>query len=101
LNHLHQARRNYRAYELLRDEDFVDWATTALFYTAVHLVEAWLRASIGTSSGSHDGRAMRMERLGVPREVFGAYNALRRASQLARYEEWSCELNANPFCAAS
>jgi hypothetical protein len=39
--HLDQARRNYRCYERLRlDGEFLDWAVTALFYTALHLVLA-------------------------------------------------------------
>jgi len=95
LNHLDQARRNYRAYGLLRDEDFADWAATALFYTAMHLVEAWLEGVLGTTSGSHDGRAMRMNRLGVSRTVYHAYDTLRRASELARYRDWTGVLDAD------
>lgn len=82
-------------YQLLLDEDYVDWASTALFYTAVHVVEAWLVSSIGMSSGNHDGRALRMHRLGVPRLVFEAYDSLRRASELARYRNWPPVLNAD------
>jgi len=95
LKHLDQARRNYRVYSLLRDDDFVDWAATALFYTAMHVVEAWLEEALGTTSGSHDSRAMRMNRLGVPRRVFQAYDALRRASELARYRDWTALLDAD------
>jgi hypothetical protein len=82
-------------YELLAEQEIVDWATTALFYTAVHLSEGWLLSMVGTSSGSHESRARHMNRLGVPRRVFLAYEELRKASELARYRDWSPVLNTD------
>lgn len=39
--HLEQARHNLSLYEKLRDEGcYPDWAVTALFYSALHLVDA-------------------------------------------------------------
>jgi len=94
MDHLDQARRNYRAFTLLRDSDFVDWATTVLFYTAMQVVEAWLLTRVGTESGSHAARASRMFRLGVPASVFSAYDRLRQMSELARYRDWTAALDA-------
>lgn len=40
-DHLDQARHNYRLYLHLQAEgQFLDWAITLLFYTALHLVQA-------------------------------------------------------------
>jgi hypothetical protein len=40
--HLDQARRNYALYQrLTAGEQDLDWAVTALFYTAVHLLQAF------------------------------------------------------------
>lgn len=82
-------------YQLLRNEDYIDWATTALFYASMHVVEAWLVTAVGAPSGSHGVRAQRMHRLGVPRAVFNAYDGLRKASELARYRDWSGVLDAD------
>src|SRR5690242_11659410 len=41
--HLVQARHDYALYQELKDRgQYLDWAVTALFYTALHLVEACL-----------------------------------------------------------
>jgi HEPN domain-containing protein len=82
-------------YELLREEGYIDWATTALFYASMHVVEAWLIKAVGTRSGSHGVRAQRMHRLGMPRAIFDAYDSLRKASELARYRDWSSVLDAD------
>jgi hypothetical protein len=41
--HLEQARRNYRLYQQLKaGGDLLEWAMVALFYTALHLIQACL-----------------------------------------------------------
>lgn len=40
-DHLGKARHNYRLYQHLHDDgEFLDWAITLMFYTALHLVQA-------------------------------------------------------------
>ena len=90
--HHDQARRNYRVFHLLRDQGYVDWATSALFYTALHCVDHWL-AQKGLSPGSHDARARSLARLGVPTDIRRPYQRLYDLSLTARYGQWSGHLN--------
>src|SRR5438874_856762 len=49
LEHCSRARQNFRLYEELKGrEEYLDWAITLLFYTALHLVQAYL-VQIATS----------------------------------------------------
>ncbi len=90
--HHDQARRNYRVFRLLRDSGYMDWATTALFYTALHCVDHWL-AQIARPPTSHAERRNSLVRLAVPREGREAYQALYDLSLIARYTQWSGHLN--------
>lgn len=91
-HHLNQTRRNYRLYGELQ-ANYVDWAATVLFYTVVHFIEAWLLDHVQTSSGSHVGMANRLTRLGIPHEVYDAYEYLRELSETARYRRWTSVLD--------
>ena len=39
--HLNEAKANYTLFEKLRDQQHWGWATVVLFYSALHLVEAY------------------------------------------------------------
>ena len=62
------------------------WAATAIFYSAMHAVSAFLVAQNLTVS-SHEERADVMDdpALGIPVDVRDAYQYLRRRSNGARY----------------
>ncbi|MBD3292227.1 MAG: hypothetical protein GF393_04840 [Armatimonadia bacterium] len=93
--HIDQARRNYRVYKLLSDEEFVDWAATALFYTALHIIDARLEEMLGTAPASHRARAQWLSRLPLVQHVQDAYDDLRLASETARYGDWAPILDAD------
>lgn len=95
MDHTDQARRNYRAYGVLRDAKLHDWATTTLFYTALHLVDAYMTARLGTAPDSHRTRAIWLSRLDVPLCVCVAYDELRASSHEARYEDWTSTIDAD------
>jgi hypothetical protein len=55
--HVEQARRNYRLYQQLCSQDeYPDWAMTLLFYTALHLVQAYIRQYGEWFPQTHDAR---------------------------------------------
>ncbi|HEV8574210.1 MAG TPA: hypothetical protein VGR43_05820 [Dehalococcoidia bacterium] len=86
LAHLEQAQHNHGLFQHLRaDGRYPDWAVTALFYAALHLVEAYL---VETSTG-FDGTRDHLQRdsqigLKIPR-VYRDYSYLQMRSQWARY----------------
>jgi hypothetical protein len=85
--HLAQARHNFRLYQKLGDEgEFLDWAVTALFYTALHLIQACLLDSAADAFDyprSHEQRdAFIRRKLG---EIWLPYSFLQNQSTRARY----------------
>lgn len=72
------------AAQLAADHSSPEWATTVLFYRAVHLVEAWF-ALRGVHNLSHHARSQAVYRdLG---EIASDYADLLEASRIARYEQ--------------
>jgi hypothetical protein len=86
-HHLSQARHNFRLYQKLRDEgEFLDWAVTALFYTALHLIQACLIDIAGNAFDyprSHEQRDAFIRR--KLNDVWLPYNFLQNQSTRARY----------------
>jgi hypothetical protein len=86
-HHLAQARHNFRLYQKLRDEgEFLDWAVIALFYTALHLIQACLidiAANAFDYPRSHEQRDAFIRR--KLSEVWLSYNFLQNQSTRARY----------------
>src|SRR5215212_4390159 len=85
--HLAQAQHNHRLYRQLRaGGEFLDWAMTALFYTALHLIQACL---IDMASDAfdyprgHTGRDSYISRK-LP-SLLGDYNFLQTRCNEARY----------------
>ena len=62
------------------------WAATAVFYSPLHAMTAYL-IEHGVTVGSHDDRstALADPRNGVPNDVFDAYQFLKRRSTNSRY----------------
>jgi len=83
-----QAQHNLKVYEHLKGL-YVDWAAVALFYSALHHVDAWLLSQGVRRPGGHNSRAQYLARCGVPDGVQSAYQGLREVSELARYHSWS------------
>ncbi len=67
----------------------MQWAVTAVFYSAVHCIEAHL-ARFGVTSRSHTQRDFHIAdpRYGIPIDVADAYEHLKRRSNGARYYMW-------------
>src|SRR5438552_14313605 len=84
---LTRARHNFRLYQKLRDEgEFLDWAVTALFYTALHLIQACLidiSADAFDYPRSHEQRDAFIRR--KLNDVWLPYNVLQNLSNRARY----------------
>jgi len=60
----------------------------------MHYVDAWLKDSGLGSPTSHSSRAQRLSRSGIPTKVLNAYHTLRNVSEIARYYNWSGQLDA-------
>jgi hypothetical protein len=69
----------------LNDNTRAEWATVALFYAAVHLVEAHLDRSLGYHSPNHIDRKKAMAKIPGLRPCFGEYAHLEMLSENCRY----------------
>jgi hypothetical protein len=83
-DHLAEAAKNQALAGRLTEMNEYGWATTLLFYSAVHLVEAYL-VGTGTATSNHAARDARMKRQRPLREVVAHYDRLTRVSEDARY----------------
>lgn len=61
-----------------------DWAVTAVFYSAVHLLEAYL-AGMGEHPGGHGERSQAFQDHSVLVEVWEDYREMKDYSEDARY----------------
>jgi hypothetical protein len=89
--HLEQARHNYSLFEaLFHQDEYLDWAVTCLFYSALHLVHAHaeenkvLGENIVHTHERRDSYVVRKFPL-----LWSAYNLLHRYSNEARYKPMS------------
>jgi hypothetical protein len=85
VNYLMRARQHYQTYLRLKGggQD-LDWAVVALFYTALHLVEAYFVEQHSCPARDHQRRRDRVGALLTP--LFQHYRTLEDKSQDARYE---------------
>lgn len=84
---LQQARRNEDLYHHLATvaPTYIDWQITALFYSALHYVDAYLaKHNVHPSSHAERDRLITME--SVLRRIYTAYRDLESYSRDARYE---------------
>lgn len=84
--HIEEARANYRRYErMLGEPEDISWATVFLFYSALHLVQAFARHYTPDDiSKDHEDRAGYIAFM-MPTEVAENYARLERVSKQARY----------------
>ena len=84
--HSRQAAHNRRFIDFLKigETDYVDWVVTAIFYTAVHLVEGFL-APHGSHPTSHSVRCNAMSRFESLKPVYKDYMELHHQSERSRY----------------
>ena len=83
--HLEQARKNESTARLLLDAETFDWAITALFYAALHQLQAYL-LQLGVVPSSHVRREAEIRKHAELWPIEEAYKLLRAHSENARYE---------------
>jgi uncharacterized protein (UPF0332 family) len=82
--HLAQYERNVLISQHLAEASDYDWAVTALFYAALHLVQAWF-VTRNFSVGNHRRRDNEMLASTYLQPILDEYRALRTHSENARY----------------
>jgi hypothetical protein len=82
--HLAKAESNQRLSLALQGGPHLDWSVTALFYAALHLVEATLAPH--THSANHNARFTNVRRHPQLRQIYFQYHELYSRSLGARYE---------------
>jgi hypothetical protein len=80
-----QAAANATAAHLLAEAQIFDWAITALFYSALHEVQAYL-AGLGPPPTTHRHREALIRESPQLASIENPYAALRVFSENARYE---------------
>jgi len=87
--HVAQAEHNEELFGLLGQSSpaFIDWQITALFYSVLHYVEAYLATlgAVGTHLESHQQRSRYVARDAFLRPYFIDYQELKDRSEDARY----------------
>jgi hypothetical protein len=63
-----------------------EWALTALFYAALHYVEAYLSRQFGFHSGTHESREKAINKDARLRRAYVEYAELKTLGRVARYE---------------
>jgi hypothetical protein len=86
--HLALARQNYQTYQRLKDSgQDLDWAVTVLFYTALHLVQAYFVQQAVTAFDIPQSHKERTTRIGLKLlPIYSHYRTLQDLSRDARYE---------------
>ena len=92
--HIAQAEKNERLYEVLLGTEFNDWAVTALFYAALHYVDAYIASSTGVSPSNHSARNYLVDSVPSLTDISRAYSDLYRLSRDVRYEIFSVSTDA-------
>jgi hypothetical protein len=86
--HQRQAEHN-RAFVQSFDLDtspYLDWAVTAIFYTALHLEEWYLRTRGLTGRRDHQLRDAYIARMSELKGIYAEYTELKYQSEASRYE---------------
>ena len=91
LDHLEQAERNEDFYTELSKlnpagPEYTEWELVALFYAALHYVDAWLARSEGSHPRNHRQRLDMVMKRSAFRPISEDYATLYRLSIRARYE---------------
>jgi hypothetical protein len=83
--HLDQAAHNEAFFTAIDLGVYSDWAVTALFYSALHYVDAYLAQEGYADPGDHDVRDDLMKRFATTRAIWQHYRRLKSFSRSARY----------------
>jgi len=82
--HLKQAGHNFEFYQSIDSKKYSDWAVTALYYSALQFVDAFL-AKHRITPGQHDQRDQHMNLHPELKAIAIHYFKLKSASRTARY----------------
>ena len=85
-DHLWQANHNEQLYSQLSNTDFLDWAVTLIFYSALHYVDAYLATKNVHIQFDHGARERWITRDSNLRRIQRQYWDLKDASEDARYK---------------
>ncbi len=83
-DHLSQAQHNFKFYQSIDTHIYSDWAATALFYTALHYIDAFLAVK-QIHPGKHDVRDKLVNSLAELKGLYPSYSHLKNQSRNARY----------------
>jgi uncharacterized protein (UPF0332 family) len=85
--HIQQAEKNERFFNDfdLKNTQFLDWAITALFYSALHYVDAYL-ATKSQHPFNHRKRDWRLTKEQKLKNIYSYYVELKNRSEDARYK---------------
>lgn len=85
--HLEQASHNEKFFHTLRadHDEFSDWIVSGIFYSALHLMDAFLTTRNVLYVAAHYERNSKIQKH-CPEHIYGAYRRLLDQSRLARYE---------------
>ena len=93
-------RHNKSFSEVFDQSRYPDWAITALFYAALHLVDAVLERELGRTPDTHIRRSAWLHKAGMTRPIAGEYQRLRGLSEQARYDKESEQFSQEDVQAA-
>lgn len=65
---------------------FSDWALTAPFYSALHLIDAYVAGTLNQHPRNHTVRNHAVRSTAAPRAAYSHYRELQERSRDARYE---------------
>lgn len=84
--HLWQAAHNEKLYNQLLTTEFLDWAVTAIFYSVLHHVDAYLATKNIHPSRHYKGRGPLIATESNLRRIWNQYRWLKEKSEAARYD---------------
>ena len=84
--HIAKAEKNERLYENLIGTEFNDWAVVALFYAALHYVDAFFLQESNSTPQNHGERNRRLRNNAALDQIRSHYLDLYALSIRARYE---------------
>jgi len=84
--HLWQAKHNETLFSQLLTTEFLDWAVTAIFYSALHHVDAYLATKDIHPSFHYKGRDRWVATESNLRHIWNQYRWLKEKSEAARYD---------------
>jgi uncharacterized protein (UPF0332 family) len=82
--HLEKATSNEKLAEVLCQTNFLDWAVTAYFYSALHYCHIILAIN-GQHPASHEATGPLVRKNPVLKKIWAEYRSLHTASRNARY----------------